>query len=76
MTIELHIAYHVAEALAIVYLLASNHQTKQMLVHLARTVTSVNDHLDSLITLSSFEVKHEKECAAKDFPDDNEVVDN
>ena len=75
MTVELHIAYHVAEALTIVYLLASHHQTKQMLIHLARTVTSVNDHLDSLIMLSSFEIKHEKECITKDFPNEETEVD-
>lgn len=70
--LELHIAYHVAEALAIIYLIISQHQTKQMLVHLARTITSVNDHLDALVSLTRSEVEHEKKVAAEDFQVINE----
>lgn len=58
---DLHVAYHVAEGLAIIYLVISVHQTKQMLIHLARTVLSVNDHLDALINISAAEVKKLKE---------------
>lgn len=65
--LELHVAYHVAEALAIIYLIISQHQTKQMLIHLARTITSVNDHLDALVSLTKSEVEHEIKVAAKDF---------
>ena len=54
--VELHVAYHVAEALAIIYLIISQHQTKQMLIHLARTITSVNDHLDALVSITRQEV--------------------
>ena len=72
--VELHVAYHVAEALAIVYLIISQHQTKQMLIHLARTVTSVNDHLDALVSITRQEVEHEKKVAAEDFqPIDEEL---
>lgn len=54
---DLHVAYHVAEGLAIIYLIISVHQTKQMLIHLARTILSVNDHLDTLIKISAAETK-------------------
>lgn len=70
--LELHVAYHVAEALAIIYLIISQHQTKQMLIHLARTITSVNDHLDALVSLTKSEVEHEIKVAAKDFQPVNE----
>ena len=70
--VELHVAYHVAEVLAIIYLIISQHQTKQMLIHLARTVTSVNDHLDALVSITRQEVEHEKKVAAEDFQPLNE----
>lgn len=71
---ELHIAYHVAEFLAIVYLIVSQHQTKQMLIHLARTITSVNDHLDTLVSLTKIETEHEKEALKNDFSTINEEI--
>lgn len=49
---QLHLACHVAEVLTIVYLVISQHQTKQMLLYLAKTITSVNEHLDVLISLT------------------------
>ena len=64
---ELHISYHVAEALAVIYLIISQHQTKQMLVHLVRTITSVNDHLDALVSLTRSEIEHEKQAAEEDM---------
>ena len=67
MTIDLHLAYHVAEALVILYLAISQHYTKQMMVHLARTITSVNDHLDVLVTLSQKELQYEQEAIKEDF---------
>ena len=65
--VELHVAYHVAEALAIIYLIVSQHQTKQMLIHLARTITSVNDHLDALVSITRNEIEYEKAAATEDF---------
>lgn len=49
---QLHLAFHVAEVLTIVYLIIAQHQTKHMLLYLAKTITSVNDHLDVLISLT------------------------
>jgi len=65
--IHLAVAYHLAELLAIIYLIVSQHQTKNMLLHLARTITSVNDHLDTLVSLTRFEADHEKRAAESDF---------
>ena len=70
--IHLAIAYHLAELLAIIYILVSQHQTKQMLLHLAHTITSVNDHLDTLVYLTRTEVEHEKRATSKDFTPINE----
>ena len=72
--VELHVAYHVAEVLAIIYLIISQHQTKQMLIHLARTITSVNDHLDALVYITRQEVEHEKKVASEDFNPINEEI--
>lgn len=47
-----HTICHLIEALSIVYLIIANHQTKQMLVHLARTLTSVDKHLGALVDIS------------------------
>ena len=70
--VELHVAYHVAEVLAIIYLIIYQHQTKQMFIHLARTITSVNDHLDALVSITRQEVEHEKKVSAEDFHTINE----
>ena len=72
--VELHVAYHVAEVLAIIYLIISQHQTKQMLIHLARTITSVNDHLDALVSITRNEIEHEKAATTEDFAQVNEGV--
>ncbi len=65
--LDLHLAYHVAEALVIIYLAISQHYTRQMMVHLARTITSVNDHLDVLVALSKKELKYEQKAMQEDF---------
>ena len=43
-----------------------------MLIHLARTITSVNDHLDALVSITRQEVEHEKKVSAEDFNPINE----
>ena len=70
--VELHVAYHFAEALAIIYLIIFQHQTKQMLIHLARTITSVNDHLDALVSITRNEIEYEKAATTEDFTQVNE----
>ena len=45
-----------------------------MLIHLARTITSVNDHLDALVSITRQEVEHEKKVAAEDFNPINEEI--
>lgn len=65
---ELHISYHVIETLVLIYLIIAQHQTRQMLIHMARTISSVNDHLDSLIKLSKEEIEREKHALESDFP--------
>ena len=65
--VEFHVTCHIVEALTIIYLVISQHQTKQMLIHLARTITSVNNHLDTLVSLTKEEVELEKNAILNDF---------
>lgn len=67
---DFHLIAHVIEVLCIAYVMISQHQTKQMLLHITRTVSSVNDHLDALVTLSEFEVLHERKAISEDFAEE------
>ena len=74
--IDVHFSVHVIETLGIIYLAVSLHQTRNMLIHLADTVLSVNKHLDTLITLSNQEIQHLSESTKEDFKQSDEDVNN